>query len=512
MLSIKENQPGANGCMQYRIMVPMFRFDHILSWRLFTVLAAGIALGVAPVYGWWPMALFGVMVTIRVLERAVSLRQAIWFGCVIGLLRSLIVLGWTWATYPIDWMGIKAPTMQLLLIGLYWMIAATALAVGYSVLAVGIHRLRTWPEYGRLVLLPLLWVAAEAIGALCFSLIWYGPGARVGFDFSFGYLGYAAVTHPGLLWLTRLGGVWTLTLGLVASAVALDLSWRSRRSVAVALVFMLFVSGLPFGQSPRPVTSGQTVALVSTQLPAKTNYLGYLFRLGQVRAALVTALGTHASTIILPEDSRFTDLFADPQAALQFIAAHAQHPVVVVDSARVPVGNHVVLRAFIYDTHADTYYTFDKQYLVPQGEFEPYLTRWLANILPISAATKYTISDTSYEPGMLQRTVSVPAYVPAVLFCFESVTPWGVRDAIAGRTTVPFVAHVVSHDWFHGRTPFLDRQLDAMLQVQAAWNQVPIYMATNDDTPAIYYPNGHIVRPHPTRTTPYWSVYIVGGI
>lgn len=492
----------------YGIMPPM-RYRALFRSRPACVIVAGLALGLSAAYGWWPVAIFGIILTLQLLEHTRSYRQALVLALAIGMIRSIIVVGWFWSVYPIDWMGITSRNLQVALVGFYWLYVAMSVALGYPFLALTVRYLRQRPQSWRLLLIPITWVLADAFGALAFSILMYGTGARIGFDFSFGYIGYAAVTHSLLFQLARIGGVWTLSFGVVFVAVLLQIWWQTQRRFAIALVLTLVVFSAPFWIAHQTVPVTQTVALIDTQFPSDSNHLDFSFREGQVAGAVQAALTTDADTIVLPEDSRFTLNFTDPTAALQFITKYAHKPVVVIDSARVPVGNHVVLRAFVYDTRAQTYYTFDKQYLVPQGELEPYITRFLVQHLPLSQSARDIVQNMVYEPGINQSTVALPRYVPTVLFCFESVTPWGVQDAIAGRSTVPFVAHVVSHDWFHGQPTLLNRQLDAMLRVQAAWNHLPIYLAGNDAPVERYLSNGQISRPIPTLSTPYWSITIV---
>lgn len=134
---------------------------------------------------------------------------------------------------------------------------------------------------------------------------------------------------------------------------------------------------------------------------------------------------------------------------------------------------------------------FDKQYLVPQGEYVPTLYGAILYLLGYGDVVARVAQDSSYRPGPLTQTTSLPSYIPGVLFCFESVSPVGVSSLQKNRP-LPFVAHPISHAWFH--TPhILWQQLDVMLQIKARYSGVPIVSAGNMVAGKLYLPNGEIV-------------------
>jgi apolipoprotein N-acyltransferase len=97
---------------------------------------------------------------------------------------------------------------------------------------------------------------------------------------------------------------------------------------------------------------------------------------------------------------------------------------------------------------------------------------------------------------------------PGLLFCFEGISPTGVRQILEEREDTPFIAHPISHAWFH-EPEEVWHQLDAALKVQAVWNDMTIASAGRHAKSKVYFPDGSIVVPEPVASGHYWEVSLV---
>jgi len=77
-----------------------------------------------------------------------------------------------------------------------------------------------------------------------------------------------------------------------------------------------------------------------------------------------------------------------------------------------------------------------------------------------------------------------------------------------GAEQPPFVAHIVSHGWFK-EPKTLWPQLQAMLQVQAIWNDTYIVSAGNHTVGYTVSPTGTILYPEVTAQGEWWQVGVV---
>lgn len=471
---------------------------------------AGLCLGVSLVHiFFWPLVFVGGVLSIYIFYNADSKRAAVIVGCIIGTTKMAIVLSWGLTTHPLEWVGVDAPLIEFVLICLYWLPSAVALGSGMAALGY----LSYWLFHKRyhfvimLLSVATLWVLAEVVGAIVFSVFMLGPGSTINANFSFGHTGYALVSHQVFFEFAALLGVYSLSfvVGLVSILLyyVYQYSWRWRHVfVGVLLVSSMIPIGSVYGTS-----SSTDVAVVGTELSFTMKELSSIEEAqDQLLQALHTVAEVPSEYVVFPEDAGLLNSFVTTDSELRYLTELGDTPRVYVDSGRLDIEGETVLRAYVYDTRAGEVYEFDKQYLVPQGEYLPFVYRgFIRSIARDHEVLQDLEEDITYRPGISQTVLSLPSYAPAVLFCFESVAPFGVRRAIGDRTEVPFVAHIVSHAWFE-EPQTLWNQLDAMLLTQAKFNSVPIIEAANMAPSKVYYPDGSIVYPTPEEARSVWSV------
>jgi hypothetical protein len=107
--------------------------------------------------------------------------------------------------------------------------------------------------------------------------------------------------------------------------------------------------------------------------------------------------------------------------------------------------------------------------------------------------------------GSLTSQTEAASSTPGILYCFESVSPWGVKKIIQERGEVPFIAHPISHAWFN-EPKILWKNLDSMLRVQAIWNQQYIVSAGGHVSGQVYTPQGKIRSPENIASGDNWTL------
>ncbi len=468
---------------------------------------AGVLVGVSLLHpALWPLVFIGTTWVFMLLAQATTWQQAVRLSFVFGLLKTLTALIWFWAAYPLDWLGIESVLLQAVLVVVYWLPAAVMFGFGSMMLGVAVWYTKAWRWPYQLLTVSVVWLMAEMLGATIFSLYTLGPGSSLQASFSFGFSGYALTSQGWLGALAAYMNVYGLSF-LVASGSLLFLalyrvSPRWGHSV-IALIIIASVLPVTFSHQPLP----QGVFIVGTQWTTADKQNWNTFdRATIVMEILEHAAAAGAAYIIFPEDTRVSEALGGKETTMRVLTNLFPQGVIVVDSGRVDVLKRAYLRAYIYDTKAAKVYMFDKQYLVPQGEYTPYVYGALIARLPQSPSLTQALNDISYWPGINQATVNLPEHIPAVLFCFESVTPSGVAAATRDRAKVPFVAHVVSHGWFHREVPVLVHQLDAMLLMQARYTGHAIVQSGNLVTTKLYLPNGTIVIPEIIAEGTTWTL------
>lgn len=465
---------------------------------------AGICLGIGFIVPalWW-LGIGAITWALYATSITSSYKQLVWLLVIMWWTKSLCSLSWYWSIYPIEWLGISSHIHQFLLILLYWGTSSLWLAGGgiaFACIARFVFLQRFIPTWMRYSILPVVWVVCELIGGGTFALFSFGPGSIIESYFvSFGMVGYLLGTTSMGIWLAAVAGVYGLSFAVVSVAsITLQLVLVKKIKYLVLFFVFLFIIGI---WSEYKQLSYQrldvSVVAIDTRFDAELlrSVAGEQEKIDAVRQAVDQAVGIGAAVILLPEDSRYLQSQYNSaylnQAQSMFQFTHNNTTTILIDSGReTDETGATVLRANVFDGVGKKIWQFDKQFLVPQGEYIPYLYHVFFRLLGYRDVIDSIAQDTSYQPGALIQTADVPGYIPGVLFCFESVSPTGISKLQAVRT-FPFVVHPISHSWFHSPTALWQQQ-DVMLQVQSRYSGVPIVSAANMARGKLYLPTGEI--------------------
>ena len=483
---------------------------------------SGVLLGFGFLYAdLWLLGLFAVAVYVYCLSKTEYLWLSVGGSFLTWFIKSLCAISWFWHTYPIPSFETTADWLQLFSIGFYWVSASVCLGTGGAIAGFVFYKIKPHVTAKMLMFIfPLLWAVSEIGGSLMFAIGSYGDGGSLNVVFSFGYLGYLVGNHELLLMFAKLGGVYVLSIIGAFVGYLLFVGWNHLPKNKAGMILVCVAGGLLISDStvfttpyvPPEASSAVRVAVIDTRFGGEEFYSRvdkYEYKSQVVFQAITDALALNPTHILLPEDSRFFNLTIPPETVYRtFRFVKSDPEVVIVDSGRLGLPNNTaVLRASIYDGINKNIYTADKQYLVPHGEYLPYYTTLSLRLLGMNEVAGKLFERFSYRPGPYKSQALFPSDIPGVLFCFESVDPRGVRRLLNDRA-VPFIAHPVSHAWFHESKMLWD-QLDVMLKIQAVWNGVPIVSAGNMVTGALYTSDGQKVQPEKVVEGESYTISII---
>jgi len=485
------------------------RNPNLLQWTV-----SGLLLGAGFLYSiLWPLGIIGVAYFLHLVQIEHAHKKLLLGGFISWTVKSLAAIAWFLSVYPIEWLSVSLGSTQILIVIFYWVTNAVWLGVG-GVVAVFLSKLiyRSFTQKKVLIfLIPIVWVFSEIVGSLSFSILTYGDGGIITSAFSFGYVGYLLAEHHWLLQSALLYGVYGMSFIFVAIAMVgyWTAGYPFRKKIFIlASIFILFwaSSFVPLFDGENVSQSYYSVITIDTTFPV--NYIRTENRENKkvqaLETAMQTALDASPDYILLPEDTRyFNQSVPTIQAKLTFDFLHANPEVVIVDSGRAIIDGEAVLQAFTYNGIADTVDISQKRYLVPQGEFMPYFYSTALTLVGYGTLVESIEEDISYVLGSGTNQKDAATSTPGILYCFESVSPWGVKQIMKERATVPFIAHPVSHAWFNEPT-ILWKNLDNMLQVQAVWNQQYIVSAGGHVDGQVYTPQGKILTPEILASGDNW--------
>ncbi|MFT7507419.1 MAG: apolipoprotein N-acyltransferase [Acidimicrobiales bacterium] len=457
---------------------------------------------------WW-LFLVAFPLFFWILKQLASVKKAFLVSWLIGTCKYAGALIWFWSIYPLDWLGLTGVT-QLFLIGIYWLVIIIVIGLSFGLFSLLIFCKKfTW------YLMVFLIITTEILGSLLFSLVTIGEGSLPSFNLSYGYLGYLLVDIQHLQNIALLGGVYSLSLTAALLSVLFFFVFEKKYQTSL-ICALCILSLLCVGAYERKEvvfkTLEENIMTIDTRFDTfdLQNSAGFRKKKDETLDAVYTALKFDVNTIILPEDSRFIDIFLNEDEVLDFLTVDREKPIRLFDSGRTKNKlNETVLRGYIFDSKQNTVFTIDKQYLVPQGEYVSYIVDFLLRLL-LGADNQWYVqikNDMSYRPGSKQISMQSNTSLPVILFCMESNNPYATKKLIIDTPDAPYIVHPFSHGKINNSYIFTFT-IDRMLITQSIWNKIPIVSAGNMAPGKIYLPTGVVSNGETVLRTSFWDLKI----
>ncbi len=431
------------------------------GWRqLLLAFAAGALLATVQVPWSFPPAYFlAIPVLFRLHRGAPDKRRAALLGWMAGLAYFGLTLSWLVEPFMVEarTQGWMAP------FALFFMAAGLAL---FWALAFGLAR------RGSIAGFAGLWMLAELVRSYIFT------------GFAWGLIAQGWIDTP-LIQSAALVGVHGL--GLLSVVGVLLLARGTRGAVALGLGVFALLWGYGIIRESRPVYERETPFTVRLVQPNAAQELKWLPEFQPVffdRQLALTAEG----------DSR-PDLVIWPEAAVPFLpdtrpdlrarmAAAAKGSRIAFGARRRDEAGRWFNALFLLDPAGEIVARYDKQHLVPFGEY-----------IPLSGLLEKTgigwlkgLTGTGFSAGdgpVVIKALPVPAFVP--LICYEAVFPQDVQ--VAGQRA-EWLLQITNDAWF-GKFSGPYQHL-AQARIRAIEQGLPLARAANTGVSAVIGPYGRI--------------------
>ncbi|HKA74932.1 MAG TPA: apolipoprotein N-acyltransferase [Xanthobacteraceae bacterium] len=487
------------------IAAPLIRFAHwtVLAWgwqrAAIAFLAGAVSvLALAP-FNLWPVMFLTFPVVVWLIDGSAA-------GRLSGVLTAAGA-GW--------WFG-----FGYFLAGLYWVgyaflvdaetfgwllpVAVAGLPAGlalFTALGFALARLMWTRGPIRVLALALALTAAE----------WLRGHALSGFPWN--AYGYALTGPLALAQGAALVGLWGLTFVAVAvfasPAVLVDERSETRRPWAWPLAAVLVLAALAtygairLAQSPTELVEGVRLRLMQPNLQqdekfnygAKQQVMQRYLALSD-RATGPDAMGVRDVTHLIWPESAFPFFIAREADALAQIAAllppgttlitGGVRPEETTPGARIA---HVYNSIYVIDHDGSTLGVYDKNHLVPFGEYLPF-----QELLESFGLMQLTKVQGGFIAGDRRRLLAVPRAPPALpLICYEVIFPGEVASRSGERAG--WMINLTNDGWFGNSTgPYQHLQ---QARVRAIEEGLPLVRAANTGISAVIDPLGRIIRQLP---------------
>jgi len=459
--------------------------------RAVRILLAALLMGFGSVFASvWPLLILGIAFFVSVVRSALSTRQVVVDGYLIGLGSSLLILSpFALGVLPLDWYGLRGWVLPSLALSVSALLAAHILVLPYVIMAWVIRRFYsyTWID---LVSIPAAWVVCLWLSSWFFYIVFHGAGSFVGPHFTLGFLGYPLASNPILLQLASIGGIYLLSFSTVLFGVLVCKAFIPSRDqhkysykliligiiLVVGILQVLFIQGRIF--QPSQDTPLITVAAISRYVPpvlapSHTLQTQHFTQLRDVILPLRTV-----DLIVFPENSGFLQMAqSDGFNMLQFAQAgkSGQIPAMIdATDGRDQEGNMYAEANLFKNGHINS--IGQKQFLLPFGEYIPYAFDFLFSNIGENKLLTSIRKVRSYTPGENTQFARINETNVAVRFCDEILSP----SLFLRQTTQG--AHVLVNlsalSWFHG-SHVVYENMHRVAQVRAVENGRYLVQSTN---------------------------------
>jgi apolipoprotein N-acyltransferase len=435
------------------------------------------ALGFEPL-GFWPLTFLAVAWLLSRVARGRTFREAFGSGWYFGVGHFIVGLNWiaTAFTYQANMpasFGVGAVFLLSLYLALFPAISG---AVAWRV-----YRGREF-GIGYVLLFAAVWIACEWLRAQLFTGFAWNP------------LGTAWLALPPIARSASVIGAYGLSGVFIIAAGALWFAarrqWRPALGVAVALA-VVAISCIVM--SSTPVGSGILVRIVQPNIGQDEKYdLEQVARHERIYLRLSGKPGSRPRLLLWPEDATLRFLELEPKARATLATLLGPADILLTGGESVTVDEQGQAETyhnsvFALDSEARILWRYDKNHLVPFGEYLP-----LRPILERIGLSRLVPGEGDFARGPGPQTFLVTRFgAVAVQICYEIIFPGQVLD----REHRPAFLFNPSNDaWFGAWGP---PQHFAQARMRAIEEGVPVVRATPTGISGVIGPSGEVVATLP---------------
>lgn len=432
---------------------------------------------------WW-MQILALSVLHGLLQGAGSARHAAWLGWWFALAWLAGTFAWLYTSMH-QFGGLSAPVAVLSVLAL-----AASLALYYAASAAWYRRFVSGHALTNAGLFASVWLLAEI-----------GRGVLLT-GFGWGAIGYAHLSGPLSPWIAWVG-MYGVSMLAAMTAALLSQSWgRSLHLSAGRNRFQaaLFLAALVSIGLVLPPTSGSSAGALDVTLLQGNIDQGAKFDNSQ---GVPQSLNWYAEQLQANESA----LVITPETALPVLPGQLPEGYWARLQARYAKGEQAALIGMPMGSLAQGYsnsvmglkpgqdqpWRYDKQHLVPFGEFIPPLFRWFTDLMSIPLG--------DFQRGeVVQPTFDWQGQRLAASICYENLFSEEMAAQFRETSSAPTVLFNVSNLAWFGEHLAMDQHLN-IARMRALEFDRPFLLATNTGVTAIIDHTAQVLQRAPAHQT-----------
>ncbi len=458
------------------------------------------ALGVALPALWLLVPVGFSLFLVELIQYTKTLSGALYRGIAFAGIVSGAAVIWLLEAFPIGWIGIDSPSVQMAIVVAVWLYVVFSLTPAAMIGCAVIWKMRRAPFFPFVA--ALIWVLVEQGQMWGFALATWSPHSFFGPHFSFASLGYVLTESPLLLPAAYPFGSIGLTflLVLVAAAVAQAIAWRTVQSYQAALfpmivaVLLVSVPTLLPKEDSLPTANTLEVALVSSTIPIGGQATAYAPKIESLVEQAFTD-EQNPDVVVLPEGLGLAYAYPSPEVRKIKVAELTQNePTVFIYSGRdTAEGASAIGRIAYVNERLETLGTYQKMFLMPLGEYVPVTWLPLLSLLQNKGSLENSYAsrvEEAINPGTTLDPVSVQGVRFGTLLCSDLASPTLYKTL--SRRGADVLVNSGNQNWFHESRPLFWKNLQ-IARVHAVQNQTYFLSANNGSPSYALRPDGSVM-------------------
>ncbi|MFH1846606.1 MAG: apolipoprotein N-acyltransferase [Candidatus Omnitrophota bacterium] len=427
----------------------------------FSVLSGILCFFAFPPFGWSFLGWIGFVPLLLVIHSSRSIKEAFGYSYFAGLVFFAGLLYWL--------VNVTVPGMIILLLALSFFYGLFG-AVGWYIIKCSMD----------LLLLPFVWVILEYLRGIIFT------------GFPWGGLGYSQYKDINIIQIADFTGSYGVSFLLMVFNTAvfafLSRSKRKKAYMITALFFLIMTSVYGVYRLDNYCAWGNPkLSVIQGNIPQE-------YKWDQSSADDIMDIYTSLTREAADKEP---DMIIWPETSYPYLVENTDQPAQEISllsaETGVPILAGVVRRqnkdyynsAILFDKQGNVAGTYDKNHLVPFGEYIPfgwvmsflrnYIDKPIGNLKKGNEYTLFALSSLKTASKGELRTRKTSFYKFGVLICFEDIFPYIARRFV--KQGAGFLVNITNDAWF-GKTAAAEQHLQASV-FRAIENRVPVIRAAN---------------------------------
>lgn len=449
--------------------------------RLLFSLCASVSIGVGMLYApvWW-LTILGASLWLYLLLSSATLREALFSGVFFGCCTSGAGLISLLEVFPATDGNVLSTSLVVFLL---WSIPTLTLALPAVSMAWVLYLLRE--KILKYVAFPFLLILNEEAKMWLWTVVSYGKGAILEPHLSISALAYALAETPMTLSIASISGISSLTffLGVASAFLALCLACtntkikETNRMYVAGILCVVMVAMLSFSH----IHTTKHTEELGLSVMSVTSYYG-------TDAFTPITIDTRTDPpdlFLLPEGKTLAMVIQNSEEVETWLASS-----LIVHSTEGENDTGARTHRVLYERDGEVVASHDKHFIMPYGEYVPFLSQVFINTIPDSNIRSIE-TENIVTHGTTLSTVDIGSNRIGALLCSEIFSPYLYRKLAKAHDTTVLV-NLGDPVWFNS-SHLLYQKTKQVAKVHAVQNGAYVLVAQNSAPSFVVTPYGSVL-------------------